>query len=222
MALKRQSYTQASIFASPNTSQLADTNVTASDRIWFWDVSANKWQLLSIGSGLSISGTTLTGTGAPATAEYIVAALDGGLSAERLATNTNSIIWDFATASAAKASVRTVVTTKTADYTILVTDKNTTFINYGAVAGITFDLPDSASCVVGETSFSFFTLANQVVNIDLTNASDTLYGYDPVNGRFAATLGVPVYSSGFRGDWMSVTYMGNNDWMAVCSGSWTV
>jgi len=222
MAGRRQDYTSASIFASPNTSRLADVNVGATDRIWFYDASAGTWQFLTIGSGLSIAGTTLTGTGAPATAEYIVAALDAGLSGERLATNTNSIVWDFATASAAKADVRTVVTAKTADYTILTTDKNITFTNYGAVAGITFDLPDSASCVVGETSFSFFTLANQVVNIDLTNASDTLYGYDPVSGRFQATLGVPVYSSGFRGDWMSVTYMGVNDWMAVCSGSWTV
>lgn len=45
------------------------------------------------------------GGGAPSTAEYIVAVLDAGLSAERAATDTTSISWDFGTASQAKASV---------------------------------------------------------------------------------------------------------------------
>jgi len=221
MAQKRQAYTQASVFASPNTSQLAEINVGSSDRIYFYDNSARQWSLLTVGSGLSISGTTLTGTGAPATAEYIVAALDGTLSAERLATDTNSIIWDFATASAAKASVRNAVVAKTADYTILTTDSNTIFTNEGAGATVTFDLPSSASCVLGQTTYTFFSIATDIISIDLTNASDVLYGYDPVIGRFQATTGVPLNSSGFEGDACTVTYVGTNAWMAQCSGAWT-
>lgn len=105
MAGRRQDYTSASIFASPNTSRLADVNVGATDRIWFYDASSGTWQFLTVGSGLSISGTTLTGTGAPADAEYIVGALSGSLSAERVVTDTATITWDLATAGEAKANV---------------------------------------------------------------------------------------------------------------------
>jgi len=105
MAKRRQDYTDASIFSSPNTSRLADVNVGATDRIWFYDASVGTWQFLTVGSGLSISGTTLTGTGAPADAEYIVGALSGSLSAERLVTNTATITWDLSVAGQAKANV---------------------------------------------------------------------------------------------------------------------
>jgi len=45
------------------------------------------------------------GGGAPSGAEYLVGALSGGLSAERLVTNTATITWDVATAGQVKASV---------------------------------------------------------------------------------------------------------------------
>lgn len=45
------------------------------------------------------------GGGAPTTSEYLVGALDGGLSAERLVTDTASVTWDLATAGQAKANV---------------------------------------------------------------------------------------------------------------------
>ena len=44
------------------------------------------------------------GVGAPTTAQYVVAALDGTLSAERLLTNTATVTWDFATPGQAKAT----------------------------------------------------------------------------------------------------------------------
>jgi hypothetical protein len=47
------------------------------------------------------------GGGAPADAEYIVAAANATLSAERVATNTSRIEWDFATAAQAKADLST-------------------------------------------------------------------------------------------------------------------
>lgn len=222
MAKKRQLYTDASIFASPNSSQLAEVNVTATDKIWFWDVSVRKWQLLTIGAGLVITGTTLDSTGAPSDAEYIVATANATLTAERVATNTNSVIWDFATAAQAKASIRNVVSAKTADYTVLTTDVNTIFTNAGAVAAVTFTLPNSTSCVAGQTTYTFFTVASQILAITLTNASDVLYGYDPVNGRLEASLGVPLNSSGLKGDAITVTFIGANTWMAQCSGAWKV
>ncbi len=105
IAKRRQDYTDASIFGSPNSSQLAEVNVTVSDRIWFYDASARQWKLLTIGAGLAITGTTLDSTGAPSDAEYIVAASSGSLSAERVATDTATVTWDFATAGQAKANV---------------------------------------------------------------------------------------------------------------------
>jgi len=58
---------------------------------------------------LEISGGATVGSGsgqaAPNDAEYIVAATDADLTAERVATNTDSINWDFATAGQAKADV---------------------------------------------------------------------------------------------------------------------
>lgn len=51
------------------------------------------------------SWTAPSGSGAPSTAQYIVAALDGGLSAERAATDTTTVTWDFGTGSQAKANV---------------------------------------------------------------------------------------------------------------------
>lgn len=99
---KRQDYTAASIFLSPNTSELASTNVAAGDRIWFWDVSQNKWTFLTVGTGLTISGTTLDNTGAPSDADYLVKTANASLSAERVVTDTTSITVDWATAGQAK------------------------------------------------------------------------------------------------------------------------
>jgi len=45
------------------------------------------------------------GSGAPTTSEYLVGALDAGLSAERLVTGTSTITWDLGTAGQAKANV---------------------------------------------------------------------------------------------------------------------
>lgn len=51
--------------------------------------------------------TDMTGTvgGATTSAEYLVGAAEGGLSAERVVTDTATVSWDLATASAAKANV---------------------------------------------------------------------------------------------------------------------
>lgn len=63
---------------------LADPNA---DRILFWDDSAGAYAYLTVGSGLSIAGTTITasggGGGAPDGATYITQTPDGTLSAEQ-------------------------------------------------------------------------------------------------------------------------------------------
>lgn len=52
-----------------------------------------------------LSGSGGGGGGAPTDAEYIVSALNGSLSADRLLVNTTTVTWDFSTASQAKANV---------------------------------------------------------------------------------------------------------------------
>lgn len=62
------------------------------------------FQQITIGSGLSMSGTTLTSTasgGAPTNAEYLVGAVNGTLTNERLVGNSASITANLATSGAA-------------------------------------------------------------------------------------------------------------------------
>jgi len=61
----------------------------------------------SLVRGVSVpgGGGSAPGAGAPADAEYIVGAAHGDLSAERVATDTATVAWDFGTAAQAKANV---------------------------------------------------------------------------------------------------------------------
>lgn len=105
MAGPRQNYTPASVPFSVNAFELAAKNVPAGDRIWFWDTSQNKWTFLQVGSGLSISGTTIQSSGlAPDDADYLVHTANAQLSAERVVTDTATITWDWSTAGQAKAN----------------------------------------------------------------------------------------------------------------------
>lgn len=56
-------------------------------------------------SGRNIVGQAGGGGGAPTDAEYVVGAANGGLSAERVVTNTATVTWDLGTGSQAKADV---------------------------------------------------------------------------------------------------------------------
>lgn len=63
-------------------------------------------QVLTVSGGLPAWATPAGGGGgAPTDAEYLVAAAHASLSAERVATNTATVTWDFATAGQAKANV---------------------------------------------------------------------------------------------------------------------
>jgi len=62
-------------------------------------------------------GTGGGGGGAPTTAQYLVGALDGGLSAERLVTDTAEVTWDLGTAGQAKANVGAIAQAKVTNLT---------------------------------------------------------------------------------------------------------
>ena len=59
-----------------------------------------------VANTLTVASTGGAGGGAPTDAQYIVAAASAGLDAERVVTDTASIVWDNATAGQAKASVK--------------------------------------------------------------------------------------------------------------------
>lgn len=65
------------------------------------------------------------GGGAPTTAQYITAATDGTLSAERVATNTATVTWDFGTAGQAKASVPAASTSAAGVVELATSDETT-------------------------------------------------------------------------------------------------
>lgn len=132
MAKRRQDYTAASIYTSPNTSQLAEINTAAADRIIFYDQSADIITQLSLGTGLSISGTTLNNTGAPSDADYLVKTANASLSAERVVTDTTSITVDWATAGQAKFQREALTGDVTASQ-----NSNTTAIDKTAITGKT-------------------------------------------------------------------------------------
>jgi hypothetical protein len=68
--------------------------------------SIDDTKYLQVDGGDIIGGTGGGGGGgAPTNAEYLVATSNGTLTDERVATNTASVIWDFATAGQAKATV---------------------------------------------------------------------------------------------------------------------
>lgn len=73
------------------------------------DSGAGDWQECDLGSGVAITGTTLSasggGGGAPDNAQYLVAASNGTLTAERVTTDTATVAWDHGTAGQAKANV---------------------------------------------------------------------------------------------------------------------
>jgi len=84
-------------------------NVTASRVLGRGSASAGPPQELTVGTGLSLTGTTLSATppptSAPVNAQYLVGAADATLTAERVVTDTSSVAWDLTNAAQARATV---------------------------------------------------------------------------------------------------------------------
>lgn len=115
------SITAAIVAGSVNTTQLANDGVTYAKLQNVTDArllgrsagSAGDAQEITVTTGLSLSGGVLSNTvtsGAPTGAQYITAAADATLTAERVATNTATLTWDFATAAQAKVNLVVPVT----------------------------------------------------------------------------------------------------------------
>jgi hypothetical protein len=79
---------------------------------WFDNVvdSITDLNYLRVDAGAIVGDAGGGGGGAPTTAEYLVGASNGSLSAERLVTNSSTLTWDLATPGQVSASVPTATT----------------------------------------------------------------------------------------------------------------
>ena len=78
----------------------ADISIGANQAVaLLYDAPASRWR------AIGIPGTGGGGGGAPTDAEYLVKTANGTLSAERVATDTATVTWDWATSGQAKANV---------------------------------------------------------------------------------------------------------------------
>src|SRR5262245_45844168 len=106
-------------------------------------------------------GTTPAGGVAPADAQYIVAALNGILTAERLATTTSSMAWDCWTAGQAKAALTTTVVTAgtygdashVGQFTVDVHGRLSFAANVAITAGTQAWVPMTTGAIPGEIMF---------------------------------------------------------------------
>jgi len=84
-------------------------NVTASRVLGRGSAGTGSPEELTIGTGLTLTGTTLAATAPPASApvnaQYLVGAADATLTAERVVTDTSSVAWNLTNAAQASASV---------------------------------------------------------------------------------------------------------------------
>lgn len=126
--------------------------------LWY-DRHAGNWRVVAFAG--DVEGVVTTSGGiAPDNAQYITAASNSDLSAERVATNTSSIEWDFATAAQAKADL---------------TDTGVTAGTYGSASEIPQITVDIQGRITSATS------------VAVSGGSGHLHGIDRVLGDGATT-----------------------------------
>lgn len=105
---------------------------------------------VTVGSGLSMAGTTLSATAsAPTNADYLVKTANGSLSAERVVTDNTSITFDWATAGVVKASRAALTGDVTANANANATTIANDAVTYGKMQNVS-----AASRLLGRGSAS--------------------------------------------------------------------
>lgn len=134
------------------------------------------------------------GGGAPDNAQYLVAATNGTLSAERVATDTVTIEWDFATAGQAKANASTAVTLVDGSraFTAVVGGVDPTLSTHLATKGYTdFAISTSAASIAVAAAATFQPLNQILGNLSsfLPSTADRIvYFVDTVGGLATTPL----------------------------------
>lgn len=100
-----ESLLDPAIFAASETGLKRFSNAIAVGVCGNIVASITDTNYLQVDGGEIVGGVGGGGGGAPDNAEYLVAASNGTLTAERVATNTTTVTWDFATPGQAKANV---------------------------------------------------------------------------------------------------------------------
>ena len=151
------------------------------DRIVFWDDSASKWQYLTLGTNLSITGTTLDAAGG------------GGSAAWGAITGTLSDQTDLQAALDAKAAVGVPQNSQSTAYTLVLADANKHILHPSAdTTARTMTIPANSSVAypVGTT----LTFVNQnaagVMTIAITTDTMRLAGAGTTGSRTLAANGI--------------------------------
>lgn len=183
------------VTASGSLTLTAANPGAAADRVVFWDDSAGKWAYLTMGSNLSITGTTLNATG-------------GGGVAWGAISGTLTDQTDLNSAMALKAPLASPTLTGTPLSTTAAVDTNTTQIATTAyvIAQAASATPLANGTAAAGTS-TRYARGDHVHTSVVTTTGDILYSSSGVtlsrlaigstNQVLAVTGGVPVWSSAF-------------------------
>lgn len=187
------------------------------DRIPFWDESANAYAWLSVGSGLSITGTTITasggGGGAPDAATYITQTADATLTSEQaLGSLATGILKNTTTTGVLSiAAAGTDYVAPDAELTALAgltsaADALPYFTGSGTASTTTLTttarslLDDTSATAMRATIGVAIGTAVQAYDVDLNSLSNGIVGVvkglDDGNGYQAATLGTDYINNG--------------------------
>jgi hypothetical protein len=138
------------------------------------------------------------GSGAPTNAQYIVAASDATLSAERVATDTATITWDFGTAGQAKANV---VSAPRTGVLILTIDGSGSVLTTGVKGFIRIPV----ACTLTSWTLLSTDAAATSGSIVIDVWKDTYANYPPTNADSITNANEPTLSSANKAEDTDIT-----------------
>jgi hypothetical protein len=98
--------------------------------------------------------------------------------------------------------------------TVTAGQTGTVFTNEGASATVIFNLPASAGCVAGKTTFTFFAIENQVITVT-PDGTDHLYFTGDGPSFYDSDNTHPANSHTEKSDTMTILYQGGGIWMSL-------
>lgn len=178
-ALTRRDYVDAAIVSRVPIPGV-DPNA---DRLLFWDDSAGSWQYLTLGTGLSITGTTITGTATPPAASTTVSGI------VELADTTETTTGTDAVRAVTPAGLKAVADTKmphpgadpNADRIIFWDDSAGTFTYLTLGAGLSITGTTITAVAASETVAGIVELATQAEGLLAASTTLALTPDDLVN-----------------------------------------
>lgn len=133
-----------------------------------------------------------TAAGAPTTADYLVKTADAGLSAERVVTDTTSVIWDWGTAGQAKAQVTgrygTIDPATLSPYILLDAEQDDANLNDGDAVGTAKDFSGNGRDLTQGTAGKKPTFKTGILN------SKAVYRFDGGDCLQRASVAISTFT----------------------------